>query len=148
MTIKQSSFKLAASCQNQVMAAYQRKIRLQTQFLQVIKSALPEAFAEHLGACVISRKTLLLYADTQEWATQLHYHQAVILNAISVSNLPAIDVVETRVISESKKQQVNRKVNLPSRKNIEMLRDSFQTIKDDELKSALARLSQTLDKLS
>lgn len=148
MATKHSSFKLAASCQNSVMAIYQRKIRLQNQFLHQIKAALAETLAEHLLSCVISGKNLLLYTDTQEWATQLHYHQAVILNAISVSNLPAIDVVETRVISESKKQQVNRKVNLPSRKNIEMLRDSFQAIKDEELKSALARLSQTLDKLS
>lgn len=138
-------FKLAANCQNKMTAVYQGKIKQQAQFLNLIKATLAAPLAEHLLYCVISGKKLLLYTDAEEWATQLRHYQPAILNATSVSNLAT---VEFRIISVSTEQRVTRKVNLPSKKNIELIRDNLSTISDDKLKQALLRLSQTLDRLS
>lgn len=143
-----SSFKSASTCQNQVMAVYQTKIRQQQQFLKLVRGILPTHLAEHLLHCVVSAKKLLLYADTEEWAAQLRFYQPLILNAIGASNLATVNFIQVRIISVPAKQQVTRKVNLPSKQNIELIRDNLQAIKDDELKLALLRLSQTLDKLS
>lgn len=128
--------------------AYQTKIRQQQQFLKRIREILPTHLAEHLLYCVVSGKQCLLYADTEEWAAQLRLYLPIILHTLQGSDLPKLELIQVRLVSRPKPQQVSRKANLPSRKNIELLRESFQAIEDDELKSALARLSQTLEKLS
>lgn len=143
-----TAFKSINSCQNNMLVAYQTKIRQQQQFLKRVKEILPAHLAEHLLYCVVSAKQCLLYADAEEWAAQLRTFLPIILHTLQASSLPKLELIEVRIISQPKPKQVNRKANLPSKKNIELLRESFQAIEDDELKSALARLSQTLEKLS
>jgi hypothetical protein len=148
MSSHQTAFKLAGTCQSQVMAVYQAKIKQQTQFLNLIRAILAEPLVEHALYCVISGKKLLLYTDTEEWATLLRQHRSVILNALADSSLATVDVMQVRIMPASAKQQVSRKVNLPSKNNIELIRNNLETVSDDKLKQALLRLSQTLDKLS
>ena len=148
MPPQHSPFRLATSCQNQIMAIYQSKIRQQSQFLNLIRAALVPPLAEHLLYCVISGKNLLLYTDAEEWVAQLNHYLPVILTTISNSNLATVDFIHVRLIPLPAKQQATRNVNLPSKNNIQLIRDNLQAIKDDELKSALLRLSDTLDKLS
>lgn len=147
MPPQDSPFKLANTCQNQIMTIYQARIRQQNQFLNLIKATLAVPLAEHLLYCVMSGKKCLLYTDTEEWAVQLRHHLPIILHTVQASSLAAIDFVQVRLISQPP-PQMTRNLKLPSKQNIELIRDNLQSIKDDELKSALLRLSQTLDRLS
>lgn len=131
------------------MAVYKTKIEQQIHCLSLIKAGLTASLAEHLSYCVISGKKLLLYTDTEESAAQLRLYQSVILKAVSISNLPAVESMQVRLIPQPAKQQsISNIIKLPSKKNIDLIRDNLQTIKDDELKLAWQRLSQTLEKLS
>lgn len=148
MASQDNPLKLSNSYKSPIMAAYQAKIRQQNQFLNLIRATLPASLAEHLLSCVISAKKCLLYTDTEEWATQLRFYLPIILNAIHASNLATVDFIQVRLISLPEAAHVSHKINLPSKQNIELMRDNLQTIADDELKLALLRLSQTLDRLS
>lgn len=148
MPAPDSPFKSLSTCQNTMMAAYQNKIRQQEQFLKRIREILPTHLAEHLLYCVVSAKQCLLYADTEEWAAQLRTFLPIVLHTLQASSLPKLEQIQVRIVSQPQVQQVSRKANLPSKRNIELLRESFQAIEDDELKAALTRLSRTLEKLS
>lgn len=148
MPAPDSPFKSLSTCQNTMMAAYQTKIRQQQQFLKQVREILPTHLEEHLLYCVVSAKQCLLYVDAEEWAAQVRAFLPIILHTLQASNLPKLELIQVRIVSLPKPQQVSRKANLPSKRNIELLRESFQAIEDDELKSALARLSRTLEKLS
>ena len=148
MPAPDSPFKSLSTCQNSMMVAYQTKIRQQEQYLKKIRETLPTHLAGHVLYCVVSAKQCLLYADTEEWAAQLRAFLPIVLHTLQASMLPKLELIEARLVSQPKVQQVSRKANLPSKRNIELLRESFQAIEDDELKAALARLSRTLEKLS
>lgn len=146
--MSESGLKSVNTCQNSMLVAYQTKIRQQQQFLAFIKQMLPAHLTEHLLYCVVSAKKCLLYADKEEWAAQLRLYLPIILHSLQASSLPKLELIEVRMIPQSQEQQVHRKANLPSKKNIDLIRENLQAVKDDELKSALLRLSQTLDRLS
>lgn len=131
-----------------MLVAYQTKIRQQQQFLNVIKGMLPTHLTGHLLHCVVSAEKCLLYTDTEEWAVQLRLYLPIILHTLQTSSLPKLELIQVRLISQPETRQVNRKANIPSKRNIELMRDNLQGIKDEKLKQALLRLSQTLDRLS
>jgi hypothetical protein len=148
MSLQKPPFKLAATCQNATTAFYQAKIKQQKQFLNFIKPLLNELLAEHLVSCVILGRKLILYTDAEEWATQLRFYQPMLLDEIAHSSLITIEKIEVWLILPPVAQQPPHKVIIPSKQNIELIRDNLQTIADEELKSALLRLSQTLERLS
>ena len=140
------SFKLANTYKNPMIAAYQGKIRQQTEFLQLIKATLPDFLAEHLLNCVISGKKCLLYTNTEEWAAPLRHHLPIILHTVQ-ARLPTIDLIQVRLLSEPPAQAIE-KAKPPSKENIELIKDNLQSMQDDELKQALLRLSRTLESVS
>jgi hypothetical protein len=143
MSQQNKAFKLANTYKNSMIAAYQANIRQQTQFLKLIKAALPDFLAEHLLYCVVSSKKCLVYTNTEEWAMPLRHHLPIILHTIQAS-IPTIDFVQVRLTTEPAAQPVY-KAKSPSKENIELIKDNLQSMKDDELKQALLRLSRTLD---
>jgi hypothetical protein len=148
MSAPNNSFKLAATCQDKMLAAYHAKISQHRRMLNLIKSGLPQTLAEHVFDCAALPKKCLLYTDTQEWATQLRFHQEMIFNALRESDFSAFGVLEVRLMPDLLAKKLVRKVNSPSKENIALIRENLRSIDDEELKAALSRLSQTLDKLS
>lgn len=142
-------FKPIGHCQNSMLAAYQARISLQRQLLKQIQGMLPSHLAEHLLHCVVSvTSKCLLYTDEEEWAAQLRLYLPVVLHSLKASTLPKLELIEVKVITYPAAPKIERKVNLPSKRNIELIRDNLQSIKDEELKQALSRLSETLERLS
>lgn len=144
MTTQDSSFKLATTCQNPVMALYQNKIKQHHKFLKLIREMLPIHLAEHLMYCVISRKQCLLYTNDEKWAIELRLYSPLILHTLQASRITTLQIVEIRLLEVSTPPKISH-AQIPSKKTIELLREN---IHEDELKQALQRLSQTLDRLS
>jgi hypothetical protein len=147
MSIKNPPFKLATTCQNQVTTFYQAQIKQQQQFLQLIREMLPTHLAEHLQYCLVSTKKCVLYTDAEEWAMQLRLYSPLILHTLQASRVTTLELIEVRLITTAAPPKASS-VNIPSKQNIELLQENLQHIKDDELKGALSRLSQTLARLS
>jgi hypothetical protein len=147
MSQQATPFKLATTCQTPIMAVYQAKIKQQKYFLELIRATLFAPLAEHVLYCVISGKKCLLYTDAEEWATQLRFYQPILLDTLANSTQIAIHSIQVRLISPPPQQTI-RNNKLPSKENIKLIQDNLQYRQEDELKQALLRLSQTLERLS
>ncbi len=144
---KTNSFNTAAAYNNHLLANYQRQIKSQQRLLGMIKKALPEALAEHVLHCTLSSKKLLLYTSSASWSSQLRFYQQVILDSVNENNVNA-EFVQIRLVNENSAPQSERKLNIPSKNSIELVKNCGESEEDEKLKQALLNLSQTLTKLS
>jgi hypothetical protein len=148
MSEQKSPLRAVYSCQDGVMKFYQHAIKQQTALLARIKAILPPSLAEHALSCMISDRKLLLFTSAEQWQPLLNFYQPTILDLVCEITLAKIDAMEVRVLAQFPGHQTIRKIEVPSKSNIDLIRHTVDTIEDDDLKQALLRLSQTLGRLS
>ncbi|MFZ2727223.1 MAG: DciA family protein [Methylococcaceae bacterium] len=145
-----NTFKEPLGHKNRTMSLLEGKIIEQKKLLRCVQSALPEGFAQQARHCVLKDELLLVYVDSSAWASKLRFLTHVILTAVSVL-APQVTKVDIRLMSQVMGVTTatpSRKANLPSINTIETLHKDSLAIKDEELKSALLSLSETLARLS
>ncbi len=144
---KKSVFKSALDFDVRQLAVCLETIAEQKALLGVVRTALPFEIADHVQHCVSSGKRLLIYTEAASWASQIRFYHANILNKIAESGQKNIISLQVRIVPQLSQQASPRTARLPSKENIEMLRNQ---LKDDEngdvLKQALSRLAGALEK--
>jgi len=162
MTKKPTPFKAALSFPNGTIAYYCSQIEQQKQVLQRIHEVLPKAIAEHALHCVVNGKKLLIYTDTAAWASQLRFYNRAILTAIAPVTRESVSIMQIKVRAETsstgRRQEagdddlqtrpLGKKPNIPSPEKIAFIHSHSLTVSDEQLKTALLKLSATLAKLS
>ena len=150
MPSKPPSFKRSLSFPNRTMAYLYSQIEQQQRILQRIQAVLPDALAKQARHCLIKDKKLLIYTDSAAWASQLRFYNAAILAAIAPLTSSPIDKVHIKIITGQigSVSGSKRKANIPSVDKIELIRNHSLTVSDNQLSSALLKLSATLKRLS
>jgi hypothetical protein len=149
MAKKLGHFKAALSYPNRSIAHFYSQIEQQKQVLRCIHEVLPPTIAQHTLHCVINGKKLLVYTDTAAWASQLRFYNSAILAAIAPVTRESVSIIQIKTGVEAlQSTPPRRKPNIPSAENIDFIRNHSLTVSDEQLKSALLKLSATLEKLS
>ncbi|SJM92373.1 DciA family protein [Crenothrix polyspora] len=139
-----STFKSITHLHSRTLNQLHYKINAQRQLTQQIKAVLPTILAKQVAHCVINDKTLLLYSYSANAASQLRFYNASIIAAAG-----AIATVQIKImVKPGLADTVIRKATLPSIEKIELLRSYSDRAQDDQLKTALLKLSDTLTRLS
>ncbi|MGZ8158178.1 MAG: DciA family protein [Methylobacter sp.] len=149
MAKKPTSFKAALSFPNRTIAHFYSQIEQQKQVLQRIHEVLPATIAIHVLHCVVNGKKLLVYTDTAAWASQLRFYNSAILAAIAPVTRESVSIMQIKIGVEAlRATPPHRKPNIPSAEQIELIHNHSLTVADEQLKTALLKLSATLEKLS
>ena len=150
MPQKPPSFKGSLSFQNRTMAYFYSQIEQQQRILQRIQVVLPDALAKQARHCLIRDKKLLIYTDSAAWASQLRFYNSAILAAIAPLTRTPVEILQIKIIAGQTGfiQGPKRKAQLPSVEKIESIRNHSLTVSDNQLRSALLKLSTTLERLS
>lgn len=150
MIRKPLPFKDSLSYSNKTMAFYYQQINNQQLLLKNIKDVLPKNLAEQARHCVIKEKKLLIYTESAIWASQLRFYEHMILSAINPLTKTRIENMQTKVLTTPAHNRfLNiRKPKLPSTDKIKLLKANSMAIEDTQLRNALQKLSNTLEKLS
>ena len=132
------------------MAYFYSQIEQQRRILQRIQAVLPEALAKQARHCLIRDKKLLIYTDSAAWASQLRFYNSAILAAIVPLTRTPVEILQIKIIAGQTGfiQGPKRKAKLPSVEKIENIRNHSLTVSDNQLRSALLKLSATLERLS
>jgi hypothetical protein len=150
MPQKPPSFKVSLSFQNRTMAYFYSQIEQQHRILQRIQAVLPGTLAKQIRHCLIRDKKLLIYMDSAAWASQLRFYKSAILAAISPLTRTPIETLQIKILAGQTGLILGskRKAKIPSVEKIAIIRNNSLTVSDHQLKSALLKLSSTLEKLS
>ena len=150
MPQKPPSFKASLSFQNHRMAYFYSQIEQQQRILQRIQAVLPEALAKQARHCLIRDKKLLIYTDSAVWASQLRFHNSVILAAIMPLTRTPVEILQIKIITAQTGIifGTRRKAKIPSVDKIEYIRSHSLAVSDNQLRLALLKLSSTLERLS
>lgn len=149
MTIKKPSYKPFLLFQNQRIIYLHGQIAQQKQVLQTVQTLLPKQLAEQVDHCVLREQKLLVYTHSAVWASQLRfYHHEMLAAARLCTQLP-ITMVQVKIISQFiAKTRYLRKAQLPSAERIEQFQKDSTYVTDENLRSALLSLGETLARLS
>ena len=144
------SFKCSLSFTNRNMAYFYSQIEQQQRILQRIQAVLPDALAKQARHCLLKDKKLLVYTDSAAWASQLRFYNSAILAAIAPLTATPVQSLQIRIIAGQTGLVAGskRKANIPSVEKIELIRNHSLTVEDQQLSSALLKLSATLKRLS
>jgi hypothetical protein len=150
MSQKPPSFKVSLSFQNRTMAYFYSQIEQQQRILQRIQAVLPGTLAKQIRHCLIRDKKLLIYTDSAAWASQLRFYKSAILAAIAPLTRSPIEIMQIKILAGQTGLILGpkRKAKIPSVEKIAIIRNDSLTVSDDQLKSALLKLSSTLERLS
>ena len=132
------------------MAYFYSQIEQQQRILQRIQAVLPDALAKQARHCLLKDKKLLVYTDSAAWASQLRFYNSAILAAIAPLTATPVQSLQIRIIAGQTGLVAGskRKANIPSVEKIELIRNHSLTVEDQQLSSALLKLSATLKRLS
>ncbi|WP_262966406.1 DUF721 domain-containing protein [Methylobacter psychrophilus] len=132
------------------MAFFYTQIEQQQRILQRIRTVLPEVLAKQVRHSLIKDKKLLIYTDSAIWASQLRFYKSVILASIATLTRTPVEILQIKIIAGQSGAGVGteRKAKIPSIEKIEVIRNHGLTVSDNQLRSALLRLSATLERLS
>ncbi|UOA07243.1 DUF721 domain-containing protein [Methylobacter sp. S3L5C] len=150
MPQKPSPFKRSLSFQNRTIAFFYTQIEQQQRILQRIRTVLPEVLAKQVRHSLIRDKKLLIYTDSAAWASQLRFYKSVILASTATLTRAPAEILQIKIISGQTGLFLGteRKAKIPSIDKIEVIRNHGLTVSDNQLRSALLRLSTTLERLS
>jgi hypothetical protein len=150
MPQKPPSFKASLSFKNRTMAYFYSQIQQQHLILQRIQAVLPEQLAKQVRHCLIRDKKLLIYTDSAAWASQLRFYNSAILAAIAPLTRTLVEIMQIKIIAGQIGLILSskRKAKIPSLEKIENIRNHSLTVSDDQLRTALLKLSTTLERLT
>jgi hypothetical protein len=132
------------------MAYFYSQIQQQHLILQRIQAVLPEQLAKQVRHCLIRDKKLLIYTDSAAWASQLRFYNSAILAAIAPLTRTLVEIMQIKIIAGQIGLILSskRKAKIPSLEKIENIRNHSLTVSDDQLRTALLKLSTTLERLT
>ena len=144
---QKSAFKSALDFPARQLALSLAIIAEQKNLLAVVKTALPPEIAENIQHCVRSGNRVLVYTASANWASQIRFFSMEIINKLTVAGQLNIISLQVKITPQLEQQYRRRSASLPSAETISLLtRQAGGVVGDDVLKSALARLANTLEK--
>ncbi len=135
---------------NTIFQDIHRRIDFHAELLRKIKQAIPGPMAAHCLDCVAQEDGgLVLYTDSQAFASQLRFFAPSILAKLNIDGELSIKRVLIRNLSLTLPTDFEKPVapmKKPSSETIEMVKASSRFAADDELSAALARLGATMER--
>lgn len=151
MSKKKALFKTPLFYKNRTISGFLGQLDYQNQILRRIQTVLPETLAKHTLHCLIKDKRLLVYTDAAVWATQLRFHNKILLASIIPFSSSPVETVQVRIINEHtglNLQSVRQQARIPSLEIINVIQNHSLSVSDKHLKLSLQKLSSTLKRLS
>ncbi len=116
--------------------------------MEQIKLVLPINLAEHVIHCVQKNNKVFVFTDSANWASQLRFYAEAIHGVLAKAVPIPVKTIQIKVIDLPKlATKPSRKVKIPSWKTINAIRNQSLLITDPNLRQALSRLSNTLERL-
>lgn len=142
--------KIPLTFQNRIIAGFYSQIEQQKQILKAVQEVLPIDLAKHVRHCLIKNNSLLIYTESAVWGSQLRFYDRAILQGIAGLTKSSIEKMQIKIMTVQTGIPLNpkRKPRLPSAENIEIIRSGSLAVSDDELQTALLKLTATLSSLS
>jgi Tfp pilus assembly protein PilN len=119
----------------------------QVALLEEIKAVLPDHVQSHALHCVAGAKTLSVYTDSANWATQLRFHSSAMLAVANARFSGNITTLRVKILLNFVSQEPKRQSLIPSQSTVAVLKSHSETVSDPQLKASLMRLSTTLTRL-
>ncbi len=119
------------------------------RMLVLIRRVLPLPLRDHCRDCCRKKGALILFSDSPLWSSQLRFYAPAILTALTAEG--GFNIAEIRVCrlpSLGSAPSPSRKLTIPSRSMIQLIKASMANSPSDELKAAFARLGETLERQS
>ncbi len=115
-----------------------------------LKKQLPEFIASHFNQCTTKEKTITILVDSPIWVSRLRFYIPSLLEKINQQADYNFQSIKIRVLPNilTNHQTPHESKTVPSKAVIKLLQESADHIKEEQLKKALQRLSNTLDSLS
>lgn len=149
MTFKPAAFKSALSFPSRSMDQWVVQIKQQKQILKTLRTVLPETLSQHLHHCVINGKKLMIYTDSAAWASQLRFYDKALLAAIAPLTTQSVSIVQFKLIIEKVGPNLatQEPAMIPALDKLKAIRDFCRAGPNNELTSALLKLTKTLEDL-
>lgn len=123
------------------------------QLTGIVRSAVPESMRQHVLACAVRERILVLFTDNAAWGSQLRFIESAILDAIATQTGHRLDSVRLKIQQAASSRPVSaspasskphdkREISDHSRALIESAADG---ISDPDLAAALHRLARGRD---
>lgn len=125
----------------------QQQALKQQQLLEIAQAACPKTLANLLAGCVNKNGKLTLLTESTTAASQLRFYTPSIAAQLKSKSIEGIKTIGVRVIRPLRNEPpVQTAQSLPSTGTIQILREAMNSSPDSELKSAIQRLADTLEK--
>jgi hypothetical protein len=128
------------------MALIRSKIANNQQWLRLIRSSLPTDLATHTLACVFKNDSIIIYAESANWATKLRFHSHRVLITINRLDQVKIKKIVVRITAAGMHhpaKQRQRSLKKPSPACLVVIEQSADGTHGD-LQIALSNLAKTL----
>jgi hypothetical protein len=114
----------------------------------LIRSNINQPESDHIYLASVSQETVILYTDSPAWAAKLRFRTQQLIDIMrNYLEFPHINTIRIKVSPVLNKGENLIKIAGLSQKTAKLLEETAQNMDDQELKSALLRLSK-LDKSS
>lgn len=140
-------FQQPLSFNGKLIKYYVNQARVQQSLLSIIKSTLPPHLKDHVSHGIVSNNKVILYTNSPAWSSQLRFYHQPILN--KVRTIKKIDVLslQIKIMLPKNKTKLENTLLIPSKENINNLFNLAHNMSDSQLKSALLKLGNTLEKV-
>lgn len=132
------------NCFDPTLALLSKEIEQHRLIAQRIKSAVPVELASHVLYCLARPGKVIMYTDSSAWASQLRFHQEIILAALNQTQ-SVLQIKVSPAFTQGNRLTIS-KPNIPPQSIIRDIERVSKYINDKELSDALARLSGTLSR--
>lgn len=134
---------------NATISSLKTEIAQQLSLLKAIRGALPKKLAAQVQHSILKDHELVIYTDSGAWASQLRFYQDAMISAIKSKHLNRTIKLHIKVLNSCHPSTNGSKTTfrLPSKFAIDSIFEQTQSIKQNEIKAALLKLSATLSRL-
>ena len=124
------------------------RVTEQEHLLRLIREALPKSLGDHCLHCLPKNDTLTIQVGTAAQATMLRFQTSGLLEKIARQGGPLFREIRIRTLPTSAdiNRPKSRRAQRPSAETTRLLIASAESNEEGEIRSALMRLGQTLEK--
>jgi hypothetical protein len=124
-----------------------RRIEKNTDLLKMLKEGLPGPLARHCLYCLAREDgSLVIFSDSQAFASQLRFYASSILAKLNVSQETPFKQVLVRYLHPTMPNHAVKPMQKPSPEVIDMVKASSKAAPCDELGKALAKLGAAMER--
>lgn len=125
------------------LASIEEKLAEQEALLKQLRSLLPQPISEHCIWAIPKKGDLILLVDSPVWASRLRYLSPKLNQQLRQYGLKVRRIqVKVSIMRGDVLQDKTRRANPISAANAKLLSSAAQSVDDEELRSALLRLSR------